>query len=193
MASNANQMSCHADGCGTSVDIFKCIKCDRVFCFTHLQAHREETQQQLHNIQHRLNELREKLTHLKHNPVDHPLMQSIDKWMNDSIIKVKRVADDATKSLSNFLTNHMSNMEDESGKLFTAVATASKTNQFDETHIKEWSEQLNKLKETIDQPPCITICEDPTALIKPIRICYNSKCILCHESGDFNSSSKIVT
>ena len=178
MASNANQMSCRVDGCGTSVDTFKCTKCDRVFCFIHLQAHREATQQELHSIQHGLNEFREKLAHFKHNPVDHPLMQSIDRWMNDSIIIVKQVADNAKKSLSSFLTYHMSNTEDGSSKLCTAVIHASKTKQFDETHTKEWSEHLNKLKVAIDQPPCVTIYEDTTALIKPIRICYNSKCIL---------------
>jgi chromosome segregation ATPase len=168
MATTTDNVSCHI--CGQDVETFKCTKCDKVFCFSHLQAHREETVLRMQDVQNNLNLTRERVNHLEEKLEDHPCMQTIDHWERDSIVKIQQAAENARRTVKKRLTEHLRSMKVELEDLFTNVRQHTEKNKFDETHVNQWNSQLNQLKETIDQPSNITIIESSKPLINLLYV-----------------------
>jgi chromosome segregation ATPase len=168
MATTTDNVSCHL--CGEHVEIFKCIKCDKVFCFSHLQAHREETLLQMQDVQNNLNLTRERVKHLEEKLEDHSCMQTIDHWERDSIVKIQQAAVKARRTVKERLTEHLRSMKVELEDLFTNVRQLTEKNKFDETHVNHWNRQLNQLKETINQPCNITISKSSKPLINLLDV-----------------------
>ena len=172
MATTADNVSCHV--CGEHAEIFKCMKCDRVFCFLHLQAHHEETLLQLQDVQHKLNLARERVTHLEEKLTDHPCMHTIDQWERNSIAKIQRAAKDARRAVEKRLTVHLQSMKGELEDLVTNVGQFTENNKFDETHVNQLNSQLNQLEQTIDQPSNISVIEGSKPLINLLDVSLRS-------------------
>ena len=168
MATKPDSESCHV--CGEHVETYKCTKCDNVFCFPHLQGHREETRQELQDVQNNLNIMRERVNHLKNNLADHPSMEAINQWEQDSIVKIQRAAEDARRTLEERLKKHLRSMEDELDNLVRDVRQPSEKDRFDETHVNRWNDQLNQLKESIDHSPELIIKQSSRPLINLIHV-----------------------
>jgi chromosome segregation ATPase len=173
MASATKKTSC--ESCGEHVDTFKCTKCDKVFCFLHLQAHREEVVQQIQIVHDELNATYARIDHLKQNMTDHPLMQTINQWENDSINKIQMLAQDTRQTLTNCLTENMSQIEHTWKKMANDIKNSSEKKNFDETHVNQWNEELNQLKTKINQPVngLIRVREDSTPLINTLRVYFD--------------------
>ena len=168
MATTADNVSCHV--CGEHVKIARCMKCDRIFCFLHLQAHHEETLLQLQDVQHKLNLARERVTHLEEKLTDHPCMHTIDQWERNSIANIQSAAEDARRAIEKQLTEHLQSMKGELQDLVTNVRQLTEKNKFDETHVNQWNSQLNQLEQTIDQPSNISVIEGSKPLINLLEV-----------------------
>ena len=168
MATTTDNTTCHI--CGEHVETYKCTKCDRVFCFPHLQAHREETLRELQDVQNNLNLTQERVNRMKEKLTDHPCMQTIGLWERDSIIKIQQAARDARRAIEERLTIHMRSMKSELEELTTTVRQTAEKNKFDETHVNQWNRRLNLVKDRIDQPSNITIIEGDKPLVNLLDV-----------------------
>ena len=173
MASTANNLHCEL--CRTQVDTYQCTQCGKIFCFVHLQLHREETRQKLLYIQDNLNAIREKVNRLKQYCEDDPLMQQSGQWEQDSVTNTRQVAQDARQRLKQCLTPYVFYMEESLNDLIADIKRLSEKNNFDETHVKEWSDKLNELGKQIDQLENVAIRQASTPLMHASDFCIYRK------------------
>jgi chromosome segregation ATPase len=168
MATKKANISCQI--CGEDVETYKCTQCEKVFCFPHLSTHREETLQQLQEVQHNLNLVRERVNDLKGKLTDHPSMKTIDQWESDSIVKIQHVANVTRQTLKERLAEHLRAMDHELEDLVTDVIQPAKRQKFDETHVNRWNDGLHQLGKRIDHLPNLILKTNSTPLIHALEV-----------------------
>ena len=73
---------------------FVCRGCLKDFCFDHLAEHRQLLNKQLEVIQNDFNQFRQKMIDLRDGSNKHPLIEQIDCWEQNSIMKIKEKAEE---------------------------------------------------------------------------------------------------
>ena len=77
--------------CGSKgIGIFKCQGCSNVFCRKHASEHRDTLSQQLDEIVHEHDQLHQLIN--QENNINHPLMNQINQWEQNSIEKIQKLA-----------------------------------------------------------------------------------------------------
>ena len=163
-----NVASC--ESCGETADTFKCTKCDKVFCFSHLQAHREEVANKVQVLQDELNTTRETMNHFKENINQHPLMKTINDWEKKSILKIQQLAEDRRQILQYHITEHLSTMEKSWKNVEMKMQGLLEEQEFDKNYVYQCNTELKQLKTQINEPLKIIIQEDLTPFISILQI-----------------------
>jgi F0F1-type ATP synthase gamma subunit len=78
--------------CGKEKSAVICAGCLQVFCFNHLNDHRQELSQQFDEIENNRDLFRQTLNEQINNPLKHSLIKQIDKWEFDSIELIQKTA-----------------------------------------------------------------------------------------------------
>src|SRR5271156_5025034 len=89
----------HCVTCGKEKAAYKCEGCSQTFCIKHLNDHHQLLITQLDDVENQRNLFRQTLTEQTTNPEKYSLIQQINQWEEDSIIKIKQTADEARKLL----------------------------------------------------------------------------------------------
>ncbi|CAF3643165.1 unnamed protein product [Rotaria sp. Silwood1] len=175
--------------CNKAVGIFSCYGCSRYFCLPHANEHRQLLAKELDEeivLVH--DQLQQNFNEITTKPHLHPLMKEIDEWEQQSMDKIRQVADDARKQLLSIIGKHMDNIKISLGLLAEQLQKARTDDEFVETDIKEWKELLEKLKKEMNTPQEIKIQKDNNmaTLIHKISINENSLIIDVFDRTDGN-------
>ncbi|CAF0847806.1 unnamed protein product [Adineta steineri] len=159
--------------CGDkSVGIFKCEGCSQKFCRKHSNEHRDFLTHQLDNIviehdilQHTMNEQKN-----KHN--DRDLIEQINQWERESILKIQQAAHEARQQLQRLISNQTNIISSELHDLAERLRKAREDDDFVEADLREWTTKLQELKLTTpDIHRTVIIDQDPsTILVTKINI-----------------------
>jgi hypothetical protein len=77
------------------VGIFKCEGCSQIFCRKHVNEHRENLSHQLDEIVLEHDTLQQTIAEQNDQETNrHSLLQQIDEWEKDSIIKIQQAANE---------------------------------------------------------------------------------------------------
>lgn len=136
--------------------------CSEGFCDDHLIEHREK----LNKIEDQRNHFQELLTEQTANPEKHFLIQQINQWENDSIKKIRQVADESRELLFKHINKHMEKIETKLIKLTDDLEEVR-----EENYLNEFKEKLEKLEEELNKPSNISIQESFVPFIS--SICVN--------------------
>lgn len=157
--------------CRESVDTFKCTKCEQVFCFTHLKTHRDQLILEICQVQDEINAIRQNIYSQKENFSEHPLHDFINQWENESIRKIRQMADRTRKSLINRSDEYISNLEKHLNDLSTEVQQFSRKKICDKIQMTRWNEKLAQFNVKMNPLETIEIDELQRPLVKEIEIC----------------------
>jgi len=161
--------------CGKEKAVMKCGGCSQDFCFNHMTDHRQELSKQMDEIEVTRDLFRQTLTEQTSKPQKHALMQQIDQWERDSINKIRQTAEEARKLLLKHTAEQFNEMEVKLNKLTHQLRESRQENDFIETDLRQWKQQLEKLKDELGKPSKITVRDGSTPLVAKIYVSVSSK------------------
>ena len=159
----------------------KCGGCSRDFCFNHVIDHRQELSKQMDEIEVTRDLFRQTLTEQTSKPQKHALMQEIDQWEHDSIQKIRETAKEARELLLKHTGGYFNVMEVKLNELTDQLRESREENDFIETDIQQWKEQLKRLEDELHKPSEITVRHDLAPLVTKIGVSTSSKILILFE------------
>ena len=150
--------------------ILKCEGCSQAFCYNHYGDHRQELNKQMENVVIICDTIRQTITEQTDKLQKHVLIQEIDKWENDSINKIRETANEARELLLKYIPEHIVKKEVQLNKLINLIKETRQKNDFIETDLNEWIEELTQLKQQIVNRENIKIRQDSISLVNKIHV-----------------------
>ncbi len=98
--------------CGKEKTTSKCWGCLEDFCYHHLGEHRQELNKQFNEIEIEHDLFHQTLNEQTNEPRKHPIIQQIDQWKQNSIDKIRQIAEETRLSLFKHITKHIVQIED---------------------------------------------------------------------------------
>ncbi|CAF3444428.1 unnamed protein product [Rotaria socialis] len=157
MASTSSNKSRCAT-CGKNIGTFTCRGCSQDFCLSHAQEHRQLLGKQMDEdviLMH--DQFQQCLNEQVKQPSLHPLMKEINEWEKQSIEKIQLAAQDARQKVLNIISKHTDNVIIALTSIKEQLSRARDDDDFFESDINEWKENLEKLKTDLNTPKAITI------------------------------------
>src|SRR5690349_11503225 len=99
--------------CGKEKVTSRCEGCLQSFCFNHIIEHRQELKKQLDEIEIH----RDQFQQIFSQSEKHPLIQQIDQWEQDSIQKIKQLAEETRQLLLKHTNKYINQIEQKLNKL----------------------------------------------------------------------------
>jgi len=156
--------------CGKEKSTVRCDGCSQPFCYNHFGDHRQELSKQIDEIQSIRDLFRQTLTEQTGKPEKHELIKQIDQWERNSINIIRQTAGEARQRLLDYAAGHITKIEVKLNKLTDQLRESREENDFFETDLIQWREDLKRLKEELDRPPMITIKHSSTPLVTKISV-----------------------
>ncbi|CAF0742728.1 unnamed protein product [Adineta steineri] len=156
--------------CEKEKSTLRCEGCSQAFCYEHVADHRQQLSNQFDGIETNRDVLRLILTDQIREAEKYPLIQQIDKWEHDSINIIKRTAEEAKQQLIKLTTTHFTDIEVKLNKLTNQLRESRREDDFVETDLYQWNDELKKLKEQLDKPPNIVARQDAIPFVNKLCI-----------------------
>ena len=144
---------------------------------THLNEHRQELTNQFDGIETSRDLFQQTLIQQKTEPQQHPLIQQIDQWEQESIARIRQAAEDARLLAGTYIDEHATELGEKLAKLTAQLQRSRETNDIIESDLENWKEQLEQLEDHFKKPSHITIERRPTALINAIDVVRSAELV----------------
>ena len=160
--------------CGKETSTFNCGGCSQNFCRNDLTIHFQKLSQDLDEIENDYDQFRQKLNEQKDNPKKCQLIQQIDQWEDESINKIKQIANECRDRLINYTNKFVIKIENKLNDITKELKRIRQENEFNEIDLDQSKQKLNKLKEELDKSSNISIEQQSSTFINKIFL-INSK------------------
>jgi hypothetical protein len=167
--------------CNKEPSVFFCQGCQKDFCTDHAKEHRQELSKQLDTIILEHDQLKQNLVEYTGKSSRYPLMKEIDQWETQSIDKIRQVANDARKQLSNVVGGHTTKITEDLKLLTQELTTARAKDNFIEIDLEEWIERLGKWTKELSTPSSINIQQEKSSIPFIQKIVVSSRGNECFE------------
>ncbi|CAF2557794.1 unnamed protein product [Rotaria sp. Silwood2] len=154
--------------CGNKgVGIFKCEGCADIFCRKHVNEHRNMLNHQLDVIVLEHDAVQQMVADQSIEEKNHDyLLKQINKWEQDSIIKIQQAAEEIRQQVKKLISSHTGKVSKELYDLSERLRKARIDDDYVESDLCTWTTMLEKLKhDLITISPLINIYEDPTKIL----------------------------
>jgi chromosome segregation ATPase len=156
----------------------RCGGCLQEYCYSHLTDHRQELGKQLDEIEVTRDLFRQTLTQQTAESEKHALIQQINDWERDSIKQIRCTAEEARQTLLQHTIDHVKQIEVDLNQLTDQLRQSREDNDFFETDLHHWNEELKRLSKELTQPTNINLRRDTTSFINKISVVTGTcKCI----------------
>jgi uncharacterized FlaG/YvyC family protein len=167
--------------CGKENAILKCGGCTLDFCYNHFGDHRQELNIQLEEVEVNRDLFRQTLSEQTAEPEQHLLIKQIDQWECDSIEKIRQAAQEARQMLlQNATTRDIKHIEVKLNELTNQIRQGREENDFVETDLRHWNEQLTELTKELNKPSNISLRHDSKPFVTKLYVeIATGKCVRC--------------
>lgn len=176
MATDTERTQCAT--CLKERGVAKCAGCLKNFCLNHLNEHRQLLTKQFDEIETSRDLFRQTLLQQTTEPEQHPLIQQIDQWEQESIARIRQVAEDTKLLLATYINEHVIDIEEKLAKLTNQLQQSREMDDIIETDLDTWKEELAQLTEEFNKPSHITFERPPNALINAINVVRTTDSII---------------
>lgn len=157
MASSSEKKPCFK--CPKGPGQVMCDGCQQYFCLKHLLEHRQQLSQQIDDLTLDHDQLKQNLL-LNHDDKQHPLIKRVDRWEAKSIHKIKQIADEVRLQLRESLDHSKKNIGESLYRITDELRESRQTEAFTEVDLAKWMNQLQRVKDQLENPPKINITHD---------------------------------
>ena len=163
--------------CGKGKAVTKCEGCLQSFCYNHFLDHREELSKQLDEVENNRDILRQKLIEQETEPQKYAstLIQQVDKWECNSIKIIQRTAEEARQIILKHTEEQTIQVESQLNQLTDQLRQYRQRNDFLESDLQKWKQELIKLSSQSTTLSNITIREDLTSPVTTIQVHIGGK------------------
>ncbi|CAF1071829.1 unnamed protein product [Adineta steineri] len=156
--------------CNKGKGIFKCEGCSQIFCPKHSIDHRNELSKQLEEITVTHDLIQQTLVQQTEDPQQHPLIQKVDQWEKESIVKIRQLADKVKNDLCTYTTEHTTLIKHKLKQISIELRQSGEDSDFSEIDLQRWTQKLEELRQEFLSPSTITLRENFTPYITSIYI-----------------------
>ncbi len=159
----------------------RCGGCLQEFCFNHSADHRQELNKQLDEVEVNRDLFRQTLNEQTTDPHKHAFIQQIDKWEHDSVQRIRKKAEKARQTILKHATEHNKQIEIDLNKLTDQLRQSREENDFYETDLRHWNEELMRLSKEVTKPSNMILRRDTaSSFINKISVILTSSKFRCH-------------
>lgn len=174
MAETMSNKLARCFACNKEKFVYECEGCSKQFCVKDMNEHLQTLSTQLGELEKERDQFQKILTQQQNDPKTLPLMQEIDEWENDSIMKVKQTAEECRRSLIKHKNDHFIEIEKKLFHIKEQLKNMRRVDEFKEINLEELKTQLTQLMQELEKPHYTKIQEDPTSFISKISIVISS-------------------
>ncbi|CAF0998936.1 unnamed protein product [Adineta steineri] len=145
-------------------------RCLKNFCLMDLTKHRQILNEELHHIINDYNQFKQRFSEQKPNPHDLSLINQINQWEIDSIIKIQQKARDCREIVINSSQICINDIEKKFNDLNEQIKQIHSENEFNEINLNYLRNQLIKIREELNNPPKTSIIQDFQLFINDVPI-----------------------
>ncbi|CAF3592009.1 unnamed protein product [Rotaria sp. Silwood1] len=158
--------------CGAMAGVFLCRGCNNNFCLIHTTEHRNFLQKSMNDIDHNCEILKDNIQGQKDEEYYRLMMGQIEQWEQQSIEKIRRVADDNRQQMSIITRNRTGGLKEKIEELQRQLAIARQDGGFYENDLQEWTRRLDELQNIITQQRSykIDLVNDSNPFISKIAV-----------------------
>lgn len=156
--------------CNKERSTFKCGGCLQEFCFNHLTEHKQKLSRELDEVELNRDVLRQTLLEYTSEPSKHHLIEEINQWEHRSIKQIQQVAEEARQRVLEYSGGFIKGLEMKLNKLTDQLRQRRDENDFYETDLCQWSDELVQLTQEITKPSNINLREDRVPFIYKIVV-----------------------
>jgi hypothetical protein len=161
--------------CGKEKATFRCAGCLQEFCHKHLGDHRQELNKELDEIEVNHDIFRQSLIQYIEQFNNDSLMKQINKWEQNSIEIIQKTAEEARQAILRNTNENIRQTEIKLNELTNQLRQSRDEDDFNETNLRQYQEELERLTKAFTKPSNISIREDSTSVIKKISVNVSSK------------------
>ncbi len=161
--------------CQKEKSIFTCDGCSNKFCKEDLAQHLQNLGKELDEIENDYDEFTQKLKDKKSDAENHSLIEEIDKWEDESINKIKQTAEECRQQIINSTKTSIVEMEKQFNDFAQKLKEVRKENDFNDTDVNRFKENLSKLQEELSKPSNISIEKESSRFIARIFVILPSE------------------
>jgi hypothetical protein len=144
-----------------------CDRCQQIFCDKHVIEHRQQFAHQLDGIMEEHDLIQQELR-LPSNK--HSLLNNIDKWEKDSIVKIQTTAETVRTDLRQMIDSSKERLSVVCHDITENLRSTRQVGDFCENDLIRAMQQLKQLKMKIASPLSVHLVEDKTSVIHLITI-----------------------
>ncbi|CAF0758915.1 unnamed protein product [Adineta steineri] len=156
--------------CDKEKATLRCGGCLQEFCFNHLTDHRQELRKQLDDIIATRDVFQQTLNEQRNDLEKHALIGKINEWERVSIKTIQQTAEEERQKVYKYASVHRRQIKFDPNKLSEQLGQSREENDIDDTNIRDWNEELNRLAKQLIKPLCIKLELDTTPLINAISV-----------------------
>lgn len=160
--------------CGKERSAVRCEGCLQIFCYNHLNDHRQQLNQQLDEIEVNRDIFRQTLTQQITDSKQHVLIKQIDQWEEDSIRRIQQIAEESRQLLDQYISEYLNQIEGNLNKLTEVLRQTRREDDFNEIDLNKFKEKLTQLEKELNQPSNISIQKDLSSPINNISVIFRS-------------------
>lgn len=140
-----------------------CNRCKQVFCNAHVQEYRHQLTNRLDELLQEHDLLREELNR---SVDEHVLFEKINQWEKEAITKIQVQAEGTRADLRIVIENSKKGIIRSCSNLAMDIRSSREEDNFDENHLQQWTEQLNKLQTQLKALEFIELIDDQQSTIR---------------------------
>lgn len=100
-----SKTTCNSDAC-KNIGILKCEGCSQIFCRKHVLEHRDVLSHHLDEVILEHDTLQQIITEeTKNQKNSHPLIEKVNEWERNSIMKIQQTANEARKQIEKLISS----------------------------------------------------------------------------------------
>jgi len=167
----------HCIICSKEKATLKCGGCSQDFCYNHWDFHRQELNKKFDEIEVNRDFFKQSLNQHTEQLNNNILIEKINQWEENSIKLIQQTAEETKNILKRTTKEYIDQIEIKLNELTNQLRESRQENDFNETSLRQFQEELNKLTEELTVPLNISIREDSIPLINKISVEISRKYI----------------
>jgi len=155
--------------CDKGGGIAMCSGCQQWFCIKHFNEHRQELAIEMDHVGEEHNLLQRDLSQNNH---EHDLLSHVNDWEQKSIAKIQTTAEQVRIDIQKYLDNNKQQRRTFLDRLTDELKASLQSDDYTETDLKKWLEQLKEIRKMLENPSNIQIIDDndPQSTIYLIQV-----------------------
>jgi len=162
-------VKCLCSICEKQTRTFICKGCSKEFCRNDFMKHLDSFDKQLDQITNEHNEIVQKISLHKTNPDQSPLLDKINRWEEESIEKIRHIAQEYRNKILKTTKRSIDQVEHQLEDLGKKIKKIRQENDFNEIDLNQCQEKLKQL-ETQLESPATSLIQRSTSLINQIPL-----------------------